>query len=434
MFVMILTIVLCLALGYFLILKIKQEGLRPAGKKQSYYLVESEESKFSYVKFRDTIIILFAVAFLSRIFIFIFAWIISMNLFDERTGFFSSFHTLWFRWDSRHFAGIAEYGYRLNHALETQIAFYPLYPFLIRITAFVGRLFGGTAKYFDVSFVYYYSGVFVSLIFFSGAVYFLWRIVLQRYNKVMAIRAVKYLIIIPYGFFFAMVYTESFFLCMVLASAFAMQNKKWLLAGAAGFAAALTRNQGVLLIVPLLISAIPYLFTKTKGLHQRWIKIVAAALMVFGGIGVYLLVNWYVAGDPFHFLYHQKNNWGNEFGFFPQVVSGQFDKVLTHHSTRLAFSTFLPSFFVFFSVLALVFVTRKDLPLPWIVFCLVFLIISFSPTSLLSSQRYMLGAFPIYIALAVLASKKRIYEYLFDIGLAGFFVYTLLGFLFKSVF
>jgi len=84
---------------------------------------------------------------------------------------------------------------------------------------------------------------------------------------------VKYLFLMPTGFVFSGVLTESLFLVLSVAAFRAAQVGVWWAAGVAGGLAALTRPTGVLLPA---------------------------------GLGVFMLFNWHLTGDPLAFVHTQK--------------------------------------------------------------------------------------------------------------------------------
>jgi Mannosyltransferase (PIG-V) len=145
------------------------------------------------------------------------------------------------RWDSVWYLTIARSGYA--HIRE-RMAFYPLYPGMIHILAWVVRS--------DLV-----AGVLISLVSFTVALVLLHRLVRLDFDVEVADTTVLLLAFCPVSFFFSAVYTESLFLALSVATIYAARRERWLVCGLLGFAAALSRNGGIALILPV---AVIYLY------------------------------------------------------------------------------------------------------------------------------------------------------------------------------
>ena len=66
-------------------------------------------------------------------------------------------------------------------------------------------------------------------------------------------RTITYLLIFPTTFFFSGVYGESSFLALTVAAYYYTRTNRWLLAFILAALATLTRSQGMILALPLLI-------------------------------------------------------------------------------------------------------------------------------------------------------------------------------------
>ncbi|MBX6343152.1 MAG: hypothetical protein IRY97_11885, partial [Thermomicrobiaceae bacterium] len=144
-------------------------------------------------------------------------------------------------WDGVWYTGIAEHGYQYRQA---QAAFWPLYPLLIR----AGHTLTGLS--------YATVGVLVSNGAFLAALVLFHRLARLEWGRRVADRAVWLLALAPMAFFFSTAYTESLFLLLTVGAFYAARTDRWQWAGACGFLAALTRNVGGLLLLPLAIMLI----------------------------------------------------------------------------------------------------------------------------------------------------------------------------------
>jgi Gpi18-like mannosyltransferase len=165
--------------------------------------------------------------------------VIAAALLPHRPGieiepsFSGLFVDVWSRWDSLWYIGIASNGYTLQNA-----AFFPLYPTLI---AALSRL--GMPPTL--------AGRLIARVAFSAALAGLYDLVRTKYGRVTAFRSILYLALFPSAVFFAAAYTESLFLMLVVLSFHAGLREHWLWASIWAGLAALTRDVGILLVLPL---------------------------------------------------------------------------------------------------------------------------------------------------------------------------------------
>jgi hypothetical protein len=116
----------------------------------------------------------------------------------------------------------------------TEAAFAPFYPFLIWLFHFP------------------YSGLVVSGLAELAALYLLFDLMKQQFSPDIARRVVLFRAWTPFAVIFAANYSESVFLLCSVAVFWFLQRKQLLLAGLCAALAALTRQYGILLCLPLL--------------------------------------------------------------------------------------------------------------------------------------------------------------------------------------
>lgn len=190
---------------------------------------------------------------------------------------------VWGRWDAVHYIDIATKGYE-----GTDMAFFPLYPLLIRVVgAFAGDHLVG--------------GLLISNACFFFGLLFLYKLLEHDYDRAVARRAIFYVSIFPTAVFFSAVYTESLFFMLTVASFYYMRSHRWWLAAAIGFFAALTRVEGVLLVVPF---AIEWYAQNRSAAQRSWVSLAAALLIPFG-MSLYMGYLWVLRADPLYFSHVQ---------------------------------------------------------------------------------------------------------------------------------
>jgi hypothetical protein len=314
---------------------------------------------------------------------------------------------VWGRWDAVHYLDIARDGY-----YGTDMAFFPLYPLLIR---FVGAFIGNELL----------AGMIVSNVAFFFGLLFCYKLVEHLYDRAVAYRTVFYISIFPTAVFFSTVYTESLFFALTVASFFYIREHKWVTAGVLGGLAALTRVEGVLLIVPYAIEAFtPFdmellrrRFTNTSSA----IRILAGAALIPLGLASYMAWLWVLRGDPLYFS-HVQAHWHRHLAWpyasiwhsihtiaterVASTVSGQ---VIELGFTALMIAVFFAGF-------------RYLRPSLWAYMALSILV-PMSTSSLMSMPRFALVLFPMFVILALWGKRPLVNSAIlaFSLPLLGLF-------------
>jgi hypothetical protein len=196
----------------------------------------------------------------------------------------------WAHWDGRWFAHVAQHGYDSTAAT----AFFPLFPLLLRAGETVGL---GVAV----------AGVVVSLLATLAALYFVHELGRAWVGDRAALVGTAALAFFPVAFFLNAAYSDPLFLALTAGAFWATYLRRdLLLAGLFAYLAALTRNLGVLLVLPL---AWEWLRARRE---FGWISLVGVAGPVVG-LGTYVLYLWRGAGEPLLFSLAYRQNWGREF-------------------------------------------------------------------------------------------------------------------------
>jgi hypothetical protein len=134
---------------------------------------------------------------------------------------------IWDQWDFGYYQKIAEFGYSGS---DGSIAFYPLFPWLVRLVAYVSKS-------------YLAAGFIVSGTASVVAAILLRRLVQLDYPASVAMRSVWFLLIFPTAYFLHIGYSEGLFLALALACILAARCERWWLAGLLGAFCWMTRRR-----------------------------------------------------------------------------------------------------------------------------------------------------------------------------------------------
>ena len=148
---------------------------------------------------------------------------------------------IWDQWDFGYYQKIAEFGYG---STDGSIAFYPLFPWLLRFVAFFTKS-------------YLAAGLIVSGIASVIAAILLRRLVQLDYPTSVAMRSVWFLLIFPSAYFLHVGYNEALFLALALGCILAARVERWWLAGILGAFCWMTSGVGAVLVLTLAVEAIP---------------------------------------------------------------------------------------------------------------------------------------------------------------------------------
>lgn len=166
-----------------------------------------------------------------------------------RMSFPNALWLMWHHFDSGFYLQIVKYGYAPASSLHHQDnwVFYPLYPLLMNG---LGRLLSGNIATYSNATVLI-AGVLISNLAGVGMITYLYLLVRWEFNARIAARSVLYLVLFPTAFFFSAIFTESLLLGLCIACIYYTRRHSWWLAGLCGSLAALTRLQGITLVIPL---------------------------------------------------------------------------------------------------------------------------------------------------------------------------------------
>jgi Gpi18-like mannosyltransferase len=204
--------------------------------------------------------------------------------------------TAWVRWDAGWYLSIVERGYSFDPQGPSSVAFFPLFPLLIKgVTLVLGNPV--------------VAGLLVANVAALGAVLALWRWVRAEAGPAEAERAALWLLVYPFSIFLHSIYAESLFFLLVVLAFDANRRGQRLAAGLWSGLAATTRPMGI-----LLMPALAWDLWRTRGARGRLRPHdVIPVLLPAAGLGAYMVYLWIAVGDPWAFWKAHVTGWEVQF-------------------------------------------------------------------------------------------------------------------------
>ncbi len=191
-------------------------------------------------------------------------------------------------WDSQQYLFISEYGYRPG---TMSTAFYPLWPFLIRLGSF---FCGGS---------HLIAGLILANLFsILGALLFFYFVSVSSSLR-QAEHALLFLMAYPGAIFFSFVYSESLFFFLSVLLFVCLHHRKIVGVSVCAFLLPMTRPTGILILVPLAF----WIYAESRKDTGRGLSRLVLLVAPLGGFLGYLLVMWVTTGDAFEGFLAQKH-------------------------------------------------------------------------------------------------------------------------------
>nr|WP_107056004.1 hypothetical protein [Streptomyces griseus] len=290
-------------------------------------------------------------------------------------------------WDSLWYLGIAAHGY--GHTLtfgpeivHSDLAFFPLYPALVRAVTELGPLHGGTA------------GLLVSWAAAAVAACGIHALGAHLHGRAVATVLVLLWALLPHSVVLSMAYTEPVLTAFAAWSLHAVLKRNWVWAGGLAALAGLTRPNGVAVTAAVLVAAALEVWRERGRVsHRLWTGAGLAPL----GWSAYVLWVGHRKGDLLGGYFDVQRLWGSRFDLGRGSL--HFVRHLLLHADRLVFPMTMVIVAAAVVLYALLLADRA--PLPLVVYSGVLLLITLGGSGFFESKpRFLLPAFPLLLPLA----------------------------------
>ncbi len=302
----------------------------------------------------------------------------------------------YYRWDSFWYTSISRHGYSFSDSKNSSIAFFPLYPAVIKVAHFSTDI-----REDHLSFG-------LNIVFSFLAALYLYQLANLDYDEKKSLAVVMVFLFFQPAYFFLAGYPDALFAMLAIVSLYFGRKKAWGRAGIAAGLLTITKPYGILMLPAL---GLEYLWShdwNVKILLKKidWLPLLLP-LFSFGG---FVLFNYLKFHNPVAFLDAQQT-WGRTLAN-PAVAlleEGRYylfgGKILT--GSNFPYVIYLGSFV--FSLWAF-WLAWSRVRKTYLLFSGLLLLSALLTGTLTSWGRYMLLGFPVLMGPAVyLAEKKKIF-------------------------
>ena len=354
----------------------------------------------------------FGIAMAFRAAVFLIS-ICAIYLFKDQDFSWKDLWNTYLQWDANNYQRIAigGYTYHTENGDFTTLAFFPLYPWMIRALTLILRN--------EII-----SGIVLSALLYAGSCCYMYKLMAMDYSRASAVRAIIYMSVFPHALFFGVMMNESTLLFMSMASLYYIRKHDWMKAGIFGALAALSRMAGILLAIPAAVEWLEHYEIlgklKEKRIGEIWKLFYSKGLWIFlmlAGIGIYLFCNYKVTGEWFKFLEYQDKYWSNDVNYFGKGIGLIFSNAV-NETKYTRFAIWIPeACSVTLAVAALVYGIRRSKSM-YTAFLIVYLIVNTSMGWPISVARYMTCAIPIFMTMSDFSERHKWTEPLITASMA----------------
>ncbi|MEU1073227.1 MULTISPECIES: hypothetical protein [unclassified Streptomyces] len=299
-------------------------------------------------------------------------------------------------WDADWYIKIAANGYGRtlywpDGTVQSDLAFFPFYPTLLRLVTTALPVAGGTA------------GLLVSWSAAGAAAWGIHAVGERLAGRRTATALVLLWGLLPHSVVLSMAYTEPVMTALAAWSLWAVLERRWLWAGGLAVLAGLSRPNAVAVAAAVTAAAAAALWGGGRGVRRDWRVWAAGAVAPLGWCG-YVLSVGARRGDPLGGYFAVQAAWTSRFDFgrgslrfVRKLATGPFDLGYT-----MAFLITVAALLLF-----ALFVLERP-PLPLLVYTGVLVLITVGGSGFFESKpRFLLPAFPLLLPLAAALTKAR---------------------------
>ncbi|WP_262703491.1 MULTISPECIES: hypothetical protein [Streptomyces] len=307
-------------------------------------------------------------------------------------------------WDSLWYVGIAQHGYGTSRPSVTHpglsfsdLAFFPLYPALIRAVADIVPMSAVTA------------GLLIAWAAAGLAAWGIHAVGERLYGRRVALALVALWGLLPHAVVESMAYTESLLTALAAWSLYALLTGRWVSAGALALCAGATRPNGIAVAAAVCVCAAAEI-RRRRG-RTSWRVWAGAALSPLGWLGYAAWVG--VRRGTWRGYLDVQADWGTYLDLGASGFRSARSLIMGNgHPPHLMGSGHLAHYMALLvvgaSLISLVGLALRPPPLPLAVYTLVLVFIALAGANYFASKpRFLLPAFPLLLPAALAMARAR---------------------------
>ncbi|MBX9709601.1 MAG: hypothetical protein K2X60_01050 [Xanthobacteraceae bacterium] len=299
------------------------------------------------------------------------------------------------RWDSEWYNLIATEGYRYNgnpNDLQT-VVFYPLYPLVTRAVAAVTGLGAPAAL------------LVVANIAALAAIVLLFKLVREECDDCIALLTVAFLSFFPGSIFLSAGYTEPLTLLLIVCF-FLVLKREWFFAAAAIAGLAVAARSAGIVLLPVLL----WQMWRTLNHKTFWRDAVPCIVLASSGLWLYIIYLWFAFDAPFAFSQAQAGFHKGTTMAERLIAALELQPFFKMNLTEASPAGLDGWFFLLFMVLIVRSWFRLNVDMTLFAFgvlMLPYLTLSGGPAGFISTARFNVVSFPLFLVMAELGSRVR---------------------------
>ena len=303
-------------------------------------------------------------------------------------------------WDGTWYRAAALHGYpqQISHGQST-LGFFPLYPIAIHLVSPIVQVLTGTGQISSAT----NAGVLISWVGGLVTTVFVHRLAEGWWDRATARRATVVFVVFPGAVVFSMVYSEALLLPLAAVCIWALERRRWVLAGVMAGLGTAVNPVGLLLGLVCGVCALRELWRHGPRSREFAMSLLASVMSATGAVA-FLSFLWAWTGNPFATYIAQARGWGHTSPSALALVHGA-ERIVpavnpSHHYPQLDLNYVVSTVGAVLMLyeLWLLWRSRRELSLPAIVWTLgvtCFMAITVPPT-----PRLLITAFPMLVLLA----------------------------------
>jgi Gpi18-like mannosyltransferase len=245
------------------------------------------------------------------------------------------------------------------------------------------------------------SGIIASIGFSVIGLVYLFKLISLDYGREVGWITASLIIVFPASYFFLRPGPESLFLFLAVTSFYFARKKRWLLTGFLAGLAALTRLQGVLLLLPLV-----YIYYRQYKLSNQndW-RVLSLLVIPLAQIG-FMLHLYFLTGNLFASM-HMQGVWDNALTV-PFSALAQFlakPVLISYYGWDLTLMSFLVA--VGTVILTLAMFKYYSLPVEYQLYSALSVFLIISRGNLNGTLRFLLLVFPIFLCVSLMIRDRK---------------------------